>query len=240
MCIKCWWLLEVNGSLAVWIWDPYTCCFGPFPDCVYTTLVPVLLSAFYGIACGWDLLLLLWTRLTAEALLFFSFFFPLNFLVTSLVTCLTLASSDFLPSCTLQNFAYSNHGRNNHNWMQLCPPVGILWIAYCCLHPMSTAVQYGQCAPKSKCMHWLVWLSRHSCPWHFTRSLWRCFTSTHLRLILFGCSTFCLTRTSPHMCTLHVFGTQHCLQKKLERRQVELKFIEILTSHFVFCWFSSE
>lgn len=39
--------------------------------------------------------------------------------------------------------------------MQLCPPVGIFWIAYCCLHPMSPAVQYGQCTSKSKCMHWV-------------------------------------------------------------------------------------
>lgn len=39
--------------------------------------------------------------------------------------------------------------------MQLCPPLGIFCIAYCCPHPMSTAVQYGPWTPKSKRMHWV-------------------------------------------------------------------------------------
>lgn len=40
MCVKCLCLSEVSSSLAVWIWDPYTCCFVVVLDLCQTEFVP--------------------------------------------------------------------------------------------------------------------------------------------------------------------------------------------------------
>lgn len=222
------------GSIHLLVWA--------FPRlCLYNIGVSgfVCLS---GVACDWDLLLLLWRRLTAETLLSFSFF-STELSLTSLNHAWHFHHLiSFYPVCAnlqyLQNFPYRIHERQS-----LSAVVSSCWNipgcillstshVHCCLvWPVYTKIH----------MYALGWFdsNSYSCLWQFTHSLWRCFTSTHLKLILFGCSAFWLTWTSPHMHALHVFGTQLCLQKKLKRKQVEVKFIEILTSRFVFCWFSS-
>lgn len=89
-------------------------------------------------------------------------------------------------------------------------------------------------------MYELSWFGsqRHSCLWQFTSNLLRCFKLTHLKLILFCCNTFYLTWTFPTH-TLFFFASKLCLQKKLQRWQMEVKLIEILASNFGFCCLSS-
>lgn len=40
MCVKRWWLSEVSSSLALWLWDPYTCCFVAVIGLCQTEFVP--------------------------------------------------------------------------------------------------------------------------------------------------------------------------------------------------------
>lgn len=133
------------------------CWFWSFSDWVFTMLMSMPIRSYFGYnvlsafhrSCMWlgpSSLLCCEEDLVAVTLLSFSSVSIELSCYLPIIMFDTSSSPYFLPSCSLQNFAYSNHRRQSTSAV-----VSSCWNTLDCILLSTSYVQYGQCTPKPKC-----------------------------------------------------------------------------------------